>query len=74
MLWYRLRTSHTMLYYQLSKCLTLQVPLGGTFKDPGCFVKSTAVGKDSPITITATLSGPAALHTELQQHECLQIL
>lgn len=74
MLWYRSGTSHTILYNQLSKCLTLQVLLGGTFKDPGCFVQSTAVGKASPTAITATISGPAALHTKLHQRECLQIL
>lgn len=50
----------------------MQVALGGTFKDPGCFVQSTAVAKASPVTITATLSGTAALHTSQYQLERLQ--
>ena len=39
----------------------MQVPLGGVFKDPGCFVQSTGVSKASPVTVTTTLSGTAAL-------------
>ena len=37
----------------------LQVPLGSTFKDPGCFAQATALGKSSPVTVTATLPGTA---------------
>ncbi len=37
----------------------LQVPLGSTFKDPGYFAQS-AVGKSSPVIITASLSGTIA--------------
>ena len=39
----------------------LQVPLGSTFKDPGYFAQSVAVGKSSPVTVTASLSGTIAL-------------
>ena len=39
----------------------LQVPLGSTFKDPGYFAQSVAVGKSSPVIFTATLSGTIAL-------------
>ena len=46
--------------FQIRKWLLLQVPLGGTFKDPGCFAQSAAVGKSSPVTATASLSGTAA--------------
>ena len=61
-----------MLYYQYTKGLKLQVPLGGTFSDPGCFVQSNALGKASAITITTTLSGTAAPHTKRSPFECLQ--
>ena len=39
----------------------LQVPLGSTFKDPGYFAQSAAVGKSGPVTVTASLSGTIAL-------------
>ena len=47
--------------FQIRKWLMLQVPLGSTFKDPGYFAQSVAVGKSSPVIFTATLSGTIAL-------------
>ncbi len=35
----------------------MQIPLGGTFKDPGCFASSTAPGKSSPVTVSASVEG-----------------
>ena len=35
----------------------MQIPIGSTFKDPGYFATSTAPGKTSPISITATVAG-----------------
>ena len=54
-----------MLCYQFRTCLTLQVPLGSTYKDPGYFAQSAAVGKTSPVTVTATLSGTTAYQAKV---------
>jgi hypothetical protein len=35
----------------------MQIPLGGTFKDPGCFASSSAPGKSSPVTVSASVEG-----------------
>lgn len=35
----------------------MQIPLGGAFKDPGCFASSTAPGKSSPVTVSASVEG-----------------
>ncbi len=45
---------------QIRKWLMLQVPLGSTFKDPGYFAQSAAVGMSSPVTVTSSLSGTIA--------------
>ncbi len=35
----------------------MQIPLGDTFKDPGCFASSAAAGKSSPVTVSASVEG-----------------
>ena len=35
----------------------MQIPLGGTFKDPGCFAITSAPGKSSPATVSASVEG-----------------
>ena len=41
----------------------MQIPLGGTFKDPGCFASSTAPGKSSPVTVSASVEGTTSAAT-----------
>ena len=52
----------------------MQIPLGDTFKDPGCFASSAAAGKSSPVTVSASVEGITSAAAAAAATSCYLLL